>query len=63
MSNSNESQDKSVFVKAKITEKIARDFRVALALNNENGQDVLARAVLEYIKSTKMPADLSVGKD
>lgn len=63
MSNSNDSQDKSVFVKAKISEKIARDFRVALALNNESGQDVLARAVIEYIKTTKMPGDLGVGKE
>ena len=63
MSSTNDSQDKSVFVKAKITEKIARDFRVALALNNESGQDVLARAVIDYIKSTKMPSDLSVGKE
>lgn len=63
MGNNNESQDKSVFVKARITEKIARDFRVALALNNENGQDVLARAVIDYIKGTKMPDDLGVGKE
>ena len=63
MSNSNDSQDTSVMMRVRVPEKIARDFRVALALNNENGQDVLARAVLEYIRSTKMPADLSVGKD
>ena len=46
----------------RLSDNIFRDFRVALALTNETAQDVLARAVSEYIASVTLPDDLGVGK-
>ena len=58
MTDSNDSQDKTVFIKTRISEKIARDFRIALAVRNESVQDAISKAVLQYIKDTKLPDDM-----
>ena len=63
MSNSNDSQDTSVMMRVRVPEKIARDFRIACAVNNETAQDALLSCAIEYIKRTKLPKDLAIGKE
>lgn len=58
MSDTNDSQERSVFIKTRIPEKIARDFRIALAVHDESVQDVINRAIVQYIKDTKLPNDM-----
>lgn len=59
MSDNKVNQDSSM-IRVRINEQINKSFRVALAINNETMQDVLSRAVLQYIKDTKLPDDLLV---
>lgn len=59
MSDNKVNQDSSM-IRVRINEQINKSFRVALAINNETMQDVLSRAVLQYIKDTKLPDDLLI---
>ena len=54
LSNTNDSQDKTVFLKTRVPEKLLQDFRLALAINNETTQDVIQRLISDYIKHTKI---------
>lgn len=56
MSNSNDSQTKSR-VNVRLSEKEINAFRVACAINNDTAQEVLYRAVIEYVRATKLPND------
>ena len=54
LSNTNDSHDKTVFLKTRVPENLLQDFRLALAINNETTQDVIQRLISDYIKHTKI---------
>ena len=49
-------------VYVRLSDNVFRDFRIALALNDETAQDVLTAAVLDYVKRAALPADTLIGK-
>ena len=60
MNDSIISQDSSM-IRVRITERLNKSFRVALAVNNETMQDALNRAITEYVQATVLPTDLLLG--
>lgn len=42
----------------RLTERESQAFRVALAINNDTAQDVLYKAVIDYIKKTQAPDNI-----
>lgn len=61
MSDNKNNQDWSK-ISLRLPANIFRDFRLALTLRDETAQDVLARAVQEYIAATPLPSDTLLGK-
>lgn len=62
MSNVNENQETSVMFRVRVPEKIARDFRIACAVNDVTSQDALLACVLRYVSETHLPSDMTIGK-
>ena len=60
MNDSIISQDSSM-IRVRITERLNKSFRVALAVNNETMQDALNRAITEYVQATVLRTDLLLG--
>ncbi len=59
MSNGKEGHVKAITkVGVKLAESENQSLRIALAINNESAQEMLYRAVLQYIKDTKLPDTL-----
>ena len=61
LSNSNESQTRSQ-IRVRLTDAENRDFRIALAVRGETTQDMLYRAIMDYIAATPLPSDTMLGK-
>ena len=57
MSDTNISQGSSM-IKCRISDQLNKSFKIALVLNNETIQDVLNRAIMEYVQATVLPTDL-----
>lgn len=60
MSDSNDSQSKSIMLRVRVSEKEAQSLRIAAAIKDDSIQDILHAAVLAYIKDTKLPNDLLI---
>lgn len=59
LSNGKEGHVKAITkVGVKLAESENQSLRIALAINNESAQEMLYRAVLQYIKDTKLPDTL-----
>ena len=61
VSDSKNNQDWSK-ISLRLSANVFRDFRLALTLNDETAQDVLSRAVADYIAKTPLPHDTMLGK-
>ena len=57
-----DSQDTSVMFRVRVPEKIARDFRIACAVNDDTSQDALLSCVMRYVRETQLPSDMAIGK-
>ena len=51
----------SSMIKCRISDQLNKSFKIALVLNNETIQDVLNRAIMEYVQATVLPTDLLLG--
>ena len=60
MSDTNINQGSSM-IKCRISDQLNKSFKIALVLNNETIQDVLNRAIMEYVQATVLPTDLLLG--
>ena len=58
MSNSNNSQETSVMLRVRITPKESQMLKIAAALREESIQEILHRAVIDYIDTTVVAPDV-----
>ena len=58
LSNANNSQDTSVMLRVRISAKESQMLKIAAAVRDESIQEILHRAVVDYIKNTTVSADI-----